>query len=370
MARPHRARAVPRGDDPRIRPHGEGGHPAAGLRDHPQGARDGAGAGRWRKRQLQTAQQRERDAGEDAEHGGERDPLVAETLPELPRRDAAKLYLQSPNRIFVYWTFAGNPYATLQKALGRRADAYQLVSRLVNLDTFNESFAPAERAGNWWFNVRSASRYRVDFGFYAANRPFIRLLSSNSINTPRAQAQAVEADEAGRVALLVDVVLAERHEPLVVERERAGAAHHARRALIEPERHVAAHAPLRHLDERVHRLALGRPPPPLVHEVGVARREHVLGRERAPVEHESGKGFGSTEAARGALSDWIVIENGKIKNYVFIHMRLKPSPAADITKLRAAEPYYRDSLIRAAHRTSFADGPQLPAEVRRAWFDA
>lgn len=34
-----------------------------------------------------------------------------------------------------------------------------------------------------------------------------------------------------------------------------------------------------------------------------------------PVEHESGKGFGSTEAARGSLSDWIVIENGKIENY-------------------------------------------------------
>jgi len=34
-----------------------------------------------------------------------------------------------------------------------------------------------------------------------------------------------------------------------------------------------------------------------------------------PVEHESGKGFGSTEAARGALSDWIVIEDGKIENY-------------------------------------------------------
>ena len=29
----------------------------------------------------------------------------------------------------------------------------------------------------------------------------------------------------------------------------------------------------------------------------------------------SGKGFGSTEAARGALSDWIVIEDGKIANY-------------------------------------------------------
>ena len=34
-----------------------------------------------------------------------------------------------------------------------------------------------------------------------------------------------------------------------------------------------------------------------------------------PTELDSGKGFGSTEAARGALSDWIVLENGKIANY-------------------------------------------------------
>ena len=34
-----------------------------------------------------------------------------------------------------------------------------------------------------------------------------------------------------------------------------------------------------------------------------------------PVEHASGRGFGSTEAARGSLSDWIVIENGRIENY-------------------------------------------------------
>jgi hydrogenase large subunit len=34
-----------------------------------------------------------------------------------------------------------------------------------------------------------------------------------------------------------------------------------------------------------------------------------------PVEHAEGKGFGSTEAARGSLSDWIIIKNGQIENY-------------------------------------------------------
>lgn len=37
-----------------------------------------------------------------------------------------------------------------------------------------------------------------------------------------------------------------------------------------------------------------------------------------PQERESGKGWGATEAARGALMDWIVLENGKIENYQVI----------------------------------------------------
>lgn len=37
-----------------------------------------------------------------------------------------------------------------------------------------------------------------------------------------------------------------------------------------------------------------------------------------PQELENGKGWGATEAARGALQDWIVIENGKIANYQVI----------------------------------------------------
>jgi len=37
-----------------------------------------------------------------------------------------------------------------------------------------------------------------------------------------------------------------------------------------------------------------------------------------PTEPESGKGFGATEAARGALADWIVLEGGRIANYQVI----------------------------------------------------
>lgn len=48
-----------------------------------------------------------------------------------------------------------------------------------------------------------------------------------------------------------------------------------------------------------------------------------------------------------------VIVNGKIKNYVFVQVRLLPAPGAELIKLRVKEPYYRDALVRAAHRAPF-----------------
>lgn len=134
------------------------------------------------KNEIETAIAKARETNAEAI---EKDELVAEFLPELPSQNIAKLYLQSPNRIFLYWSVAGNPYETLQKAFGNRAGNYQLVTKLVNLQTNAESLAPADFNGNWWYNVRSNTAYRIDLGFYAQNRPFIRLLSSNVVRTPR-----------------------------------------------------------------------------------------------------------------------------------------------------------------------------------------
>lgn len=52
-----------------------------------------------------------------------------------------------------------------------------------------------------------------------------------------------------------------------------------------------------------------------------------------PTEYAEGKGFGSTEAARGSLSDWIVLENNKIKNYQVITptaWNIGPRDGADV----------------------------------------
>lgn len=146
------------------------------------------------KAQVEAAIARARETHVEIEEEV-RDPLVAETLPALPRRNRARLQIQSPNRIHLYWSLAGNPFDTLQKAFGSRSASYQLVTKLVNLNTGAESFSAVGVQGDWWYNVRSNQPYRVDLGFYAPNRPFIRLFSSNTVSTPRPAPSARAATE-------------------------------------------------------------------------------------------------------------------------------------------------------------------------------
>lgn len=42
--------------------------------------------------------------------------------------------------------------------------------------------------------------------------------------------------------------------------------------------------------------------------------------------------------------------NGKLVNYVFLSIKIMLSPKADLYELVGQEPYYRDALVRAAHR--------------------
>ena len=48
-----------------------------------------------------------------------------------------------------------------------------------------------------------------------------------------------------------------------------------------------------------------------------------------------------------------VVVNGKLINYVFVSARVNLTPRADSIRLRDKEPFLRDALVRAGHRTPF-----------------
>ena len=49
-----------------------------------------------------------------------------------------------------------------------------------------------------------------------------------------------------------------------------------------------------------------------------------------------------------------VFENQSVVNYIFLTVKLNLTAKADVSKLREKEPYFRNQLMPAAYKTSFA----------------
>lgn len=68
-----------------------------------------------------------------------------------------------------------------------------------------------------------------------------------------------------------------------------------------------------------------------------------------------------------------IVADGVLVNYVFVHIRVNLTNSADVAKLRDREPFFRDALVRAGHRTPFTlksdygkvDAPRLIASLTR-----
>lgn len=68
-----------------------------------------------------------------------------------------------------------------------------------------------------------------------------------------------------------------------------------------------------------------------------------------------------------------IVVKGELVNYVFVYVRINLSSSANVAKLRDMEPFFRDALIRAAHRQPFTlasdlgkiDAPRLSDTLSR-----
>ncbi len=109
-----------------------------------------------------------------------------EPLPDTYKTDRIRLLPQSPRRLYLYWELEKDPFETLQRAFGTQAERYEMVVRLVDLETGAETLHSAAGARSQWLNVGPGRSYRADVGLYARGLAFIRLLSSAEAQTPRA----------------------------------------------------------------------------------------------------------------------------------------------------------------------------------------
>jgi len=68
-----------------------------------------------------------------------------------------------------------------------------------------------------------------------------------------------------------------------------------------------------------------------------------------------------------------IVAKGRLVNYVFVYVRLNLTNSANAAQWRAREPFFRDALVRAGHRTPFTlaadytkiDVPRLTATLAR-----
>jgi len=56
--------------------------------------------------------------------------------------------------------------------------------KIQRLSLINE-FGRIDAEGSWWFDVEADGEYQAEIGFYAPNRPYVRALFSNTVETPR-----------------------------------------------------------------------------------------------------------------------------------------------------------------------------------------
>lgn len=137
--------------------------------------------------------------------------LADVTLPELKRENRARLQMQTPTRLYLYWSLRENPWATLRSVFGDDLGSYTLVVKLIDKKNGREDIQQCEAEGNWWFNVAPEGEYQAEIGFYAPNRPYFRVLYSNSVTTPRRSPStraATESDwtvSAAKFAEVLDV---------------------------------------------------------------------------------------------------------------------------------------------------------------------
>ena len=76
--------------------------------------------------------------------------------------------------------------------------------------------------------------------------------------------------------------------------------------------------------------------------------------EASGVAAEGGKASGGQNVDLAPVALPIVLD-GRLINYVFVQIRINLSPSADALKVREKEPWFRDALVRAGHRTPFTN---------------
>jgi hypothetical protein len=113
------------------------------------------------------------------------EPIVDTGLP-IPSHydlDVMRALVQDPFHLYVYWQLKDNPYDRLAR-LFPNGD-FHTVLKLIDETTNIAVLFDAAFGRNYWFSVFPDRTYKVELGVRSAQLGYIKLLTSNTVTTPR-----------------------------------------------------------------------------------------------------------------------------------------------------------------------------------------
>jgi hypothetical protein len=123
-----------------------------------------------------------------------------ESVAQPAPHDDARLLVQSPHRLYLYWSFARDPRVALRRAFGGLAERFAVGVRLIDLENGADVATAPAHVQSFWFDAAPARAYRAEVGFVADGFPFVRALTSNTVETPSDTiSRATDDDEAFRI---------------------------------------------------------------------------------------------------------------------------------------------------------------------------
>lgn len=124
----------------------------------------------------------------DAEEEIPAEEIVDTGLPIPSHYDFDMMHalVQDPFRLFVYWQLRDNPFDRLPRIFpSDGGDGFHTVLKLIDETNNIAVFFDAAFSREYWFSVFPDRRYRVELGLRSPKFGFIKLLSSQSVLTPR-----------------------------------------------------------------------------------------------------------------------------------------------------------------------------------------
>ncbi|HEX4949120.1 MAG TPA: DUF4912 domain-containing protein [Blastocatellia bacterium] len=146
------------------------------------------------------------------------EPIVDTGLP-IPSHydlDVMRLLVQDPFHLYVYWQLKDNPYDRLAR-LFPNGD-FHTVLKLIDETNNIAVLFDAAFGRNYWFSVFPDRTYKVELGVRSAQYGYIKLLTSNTVTTPRGTVSDQEDIEPAYQITADEYVQVLRESHLVPER--------------------------------------------------------------------------------------------------------------------------------------------------------